>query len=595
MTAFEGTVELCRHLRGEAERLGRLSGGLLPSTEREFLDLGRNLQGFWERSGRLSHSAGFCAEATAGEEMEQAVAGMRRELEQLTGMCRSELSRDSIDQLERITGIVGGLAGVLGEFKRIVRKLQMLGISTRIESARLGGTGRGFTTLADDVEKLGLTIVDHSAKITAKSALLTAHLSSARERTDEMLAGQSRCADDVVSRVQADMDSLVQLMERSQAAAAGLPGRAERIGQSLQEVVQSLQFHDIVRQQIEHVVQAMDDVRTELAGCEETDEEEAVRLVSFCSDVTALQLSQVRNSRERFSGALSAIRANLCGIADTVEEMVSDLSGVSGADGGDKLLAHVTGSIGEVMEGIRSFAELGQGMALIMREVAQTVGDMAAFVGDIEEVGAEIELIALNASIKAAHTGSEGAALGVLAMAIQGLSVEARDMTGRISGILKTITEVSDRLQSNAAAYLQTEEVDGMLARFREMTDLLAQASGRLAGGLADLAAQSGSLAADLREGAGRLVFDRQVDQGLGVVERDMEALLARIQREVPHVDEGRQPERLRAMLARYTMEAERDIYRKTFGEGAGEADVFSNDAPPPTDGGEFGDNVELF
>ena len=140
----------------------------------------------------------------------------------------------------------------------------------------------------------------------------------------------------------------------------------------------------------------------------------------------------------------------------------------------------MTESIGEVMSGIRSFAEQGQGMALTMREVAQTVGDMASFVGDIEEVGSEIELIALNASIKAAHTGSEGAALGVLAMAIQGLSVEAREMTGRVSDILKAITEVSDKLQSNAASYLQTDEVDDILAKFRELTELLGATNRRV-------------------------------------------------------------------------------------------------------------------
>lgn len=595
MTAQESTQALCEHLRGESLRLGRLSGRLVPSTEREFLELGRRLQEFWERSNEISRLAADCAEATSGSDMEQAIAAMNQELEEMAGMCRSELSRDSIDQLERIDVVVTGLAGVLGEFKRIVRKLQMLGISTRIESARLGATGRGFTTLADDVEKLGLTIVEHSAKITAKSDLLVAHIASARERTELMLDKQTRCASEVFSRIQADMDSLGGLADRSREAAANLPARAGEIGKSVQEVVQSLQFHDIVRQQVEHVEQAMDDASQELAGCSSVDEEEAVRLVSFCSDITALQLSQVRNARDRFTGALASIRDNLSAIADTVRAMVGDLEDASGEGSGDKLLLRVRESIGEVMTGIRSFTEQGQAMALTMREVAGTVGDMADFVGDIEEVGSEIELIALNASIKAAHTGSEGAALGVLAMAIQGLSVEAREMTGRVSDILKAITEVSDRLQSNASSFLRTDEVDGVLAKFRDLMDLLGETNHKVSRALNALSGQGGELAADLRATAERTDFDAGVDEGLLAVERGMESMLARIQREVPHVDEGRQPERLRAMLERYTMEAERDIYRKTFGAVAGDADVFFDDAPVQAGGGDFGDNVELF
>ena len=55
----------------------------------------------------------------------------------------------------------------------------MLGISTRIESARLGGDGRGFSTLADDVEKLAHAIVDHCAGIAAKIEALGGHVASA--------------------------------------------------------------------------------------------------------------------------------------------------------------------------------------------------------------------------------------------------------------------------------------------------------------------------------------------------------------------------------------------------------------------------------
>ena len=66
----------------------------------------------------------------------------------------------------------------------------------------------------------------------------------------------------------------------------------------------------------------------------------------------------------------------------------------------------------------------------------ETVGEIATFVGDIEKIGEEIKLIALNAQIKSAYTGDEGAALGVLAEAIQRLSIDAIDHTGAVSAYL---------------------------------------------------------------------------------------------------------------------------------------------------------------
>lgn len=72
-----------------------------------------------------------------------------------------------------------------------------------------------------------------------------------------------------------------------------------------------------------------------------------------------------------------------------------------------------------------------------MNHVSATIAEMGNFVVDIEDVGAEIKLIALNASIKAARTGEQGRALGVLAMAIQRLSSEAREQTQAVSDALR--------------------------------------------------------------------------------------------------------------------------------------------------------------
>ena len=82
-------------------------------------------------------------------------------LEGLSGQLRVLTDRDArdaggqgLDDIDGVSRIVGELSGIVAAFAKIVKYLSMLGISTRIESARLGGDGRGFSTLADDVEKL---------------------------------------------------------------------------------------------------------------------------------------------------------------------------------------------------------------------------------------------------------------------------------------------------------------------------------------------------------------------------------------------------------------------------------------------------------
>ncbi|EPR44117.1 methyl-accepting chemotaxis sensory transducer [Desulfovibrio sp. X2] len=587
-------LSLSPHLREETESLISSVGAIVPSTEAEFLELGRHLQDFWERSASLSRLAAECASLTSGEDMERSVSALGRELGRLGDMCRIDSGNDSLQQFERITKVVADLGSVLGDFGRIVRKLQMLGISTRIESARLGNTGRGFNTLADDVEKLGLTIVEHSAKITDKSNILSRHLASARERTATILASQSDCAESLVTTVRTNMDSLMRLAENSRQVAARLPERTAGIESAIAEIVRSLQFHDIVRQQVEHVEHAMRDALEEMGRLtSRSSEEEALGAVSFCADVSEVQLQQMVSARDAFVEAVDSVIANLGEVAGSVHDIVSDIAGSAGDQGADDILRRTGTSIEEVMGGIREFAQQGHSMAETMREVADTVGEMADFVSDIEEVGEEIELIALNASIKAAHTGSEGAALGVLAMAIQALSVEARDKTSRVSDILTTISEVSDRLQSNASTSIKTQEVDGILGKFREMTADIGSTNQKVGSCLDGLSEQGNSLAEDLVRRANEVEFHHRVGDGLHAAEVRTQAMLERIRTELPTMERGRQPERLRAMLDRYTMEAERDVYRKALGGGEAGASCLNEDEDACT--GEFGNNVELF
>jgi len=595
---------LLNHLRREADALREETDVLVPSSEREFLDLGGSLQDFWAKSSELTDLARECAAAASGEAVDRTITDLRRELDRLTGLCNLEVSSESLKQLDRIVGVVSGLDTVLGEFKRIIRKLQMLGISTRIESARLGAAGRGFSTLSDDVEKLGLTIVDHSARIRERSGVLLSHLGQARERTVLIRESQERCSAEIFAAVRGNLDELTRLSERSHRLVAELPERVAAISRGLGDIVQSLQFHDIVRQQLEHVAQAFADVENEIGGApSDIDEDEAVRLASFSSDMAEVQLSQVTNARERFDEAVESIRRNLRDVAGEVEGLVADLASVASGGEGGQSLARVGSGIAQVMEGIRQFTAQGQGMAETMRDVAATVQDMAAFVVEIEEVGSEIELIALNASIKAAHTGEEGAALGVLAMAIQTLSVEAREQTEKVSGILGTISEVSARLQENAATYMPSEEVRELLAELTGLTDSIGRESARESEMLGRLSAIGDRLGGEMREKAEVIEFHVPVISGLDAVMERIGEMTARIRREVPHVDQGRQPERLRELLARYTMEAERDIYRRTFGESPGQEgddDVFPDlwgdetETPAPADDG-LGDNVELF
>ncbi len=605
----------CRAMRELASRLTRL----LADREEEFLDLGRQLMEFSGASQSLSRQAHALAELAAGEDVGRGAQELAAELEEMTGVCDISGGEQSLAELERVLRVIEALSAGVAGFGRVVRSLQMLGISTRIESARLGDKGLGFTTLADDVEKLAGKIVSNSSQVLDKSKSLSTMISDAHGQTRNMIDAQDACSSRIITELRTSLDGLTGLADSSRELSVALAERSGAIAAGISEVVASLQFHDIVRQQVEHVEEALGDMLGMIQqrggaaadGCArnaagrdgdaeepeglDVDADPEIRdLVGWIADVAKLQESQLANAEERFSSALENLRLHLGEVARSVASMSQDAEGLAASDSGGEgsVLDRIEHGSLSVIAAMRQFAVQAEKIGRVMSDVAGTVSDMVGFVEDIEEVGSEIELIALNAAVKAARTGDEGRALGVLAQAIQKLSVEARDMTGDVSRSLTEISEASTGLERNAADYLDTSRLEQMAVRQESLMHTLRQVNSTFLRNLDALRTESGGLHDALRETAGRAVLDREICAELASARVDMAEISGEARRAVPLADDSRRPERLKELLSRYTMEVERLVHESAFGEGGGpvhdaaegEVEMFGDD-----------DNIELF
>jgi len=231
---------------------------------------------------------------------------------------------------------------------------------------------------------------------------------------------------------------------------------------------------------------------------------------------------------------------------------------------------------------------------------------MYGFVSSIEEVGSEIELIAINASIKAAHTGDEGKALGVLAQAIQRLSVEARERTRGVADVLRSVAEVSRDLEGRATDTRQAELLASYSESQEELSAVLAALDRDLTARMGDLARRCRALGADVDALARSVDLDRRICPGLDAAGQELSRIVTRCREAVPVADDTGRPERLKQLLSRYTMEVERVVHESAFGTGSpgaqalrhedeGEVELFDDGPGAPAQDGEDWDNIELF
>jgi methyl-accepting chemotaxis protein len=586
--------------------LPRLSG-VIKDREDDFLRLGSTVFGINSQANAFSSTATEMASSMGEGALHAAIA----ELESHTAEARSVFSSDSsaeqLQGMSEVLGLIRGLDLAMSRFTALVRTLKVLEITTRIESARLGASGTGFTTLADDVRALGNVIDEHTAKIGEHSTRLRNQVSTALERSRKRVSTQERVVEGMFASLLEGISDLERMRAESTALVADLAKGSRQVAEGMGHVIASVQFHDITRQQVEHVEEILGQAENEIHALPEG--ADRFGLGAWVRDVLRLQAPLLRQAEEMFRRAVEDFISNLDAIADTTRLLADRIAAVAYDDkGGTSTLDTIRRHIAQVMDAMRTTRAHVAETSRTMADMAETIATVSSFVHGIEDIGAEIEIIALNARVKAAHTGDMGRTLGVIAMEIQNLSVEARSRTGEVAGILNRISGLAHRLSELARSSDVSELVDGMQGRFEKVLGRLAGLDSELAGKIEHLSGLGVGLVTRTHALTSSIHFHESVSNQLNELEKAMRQLEAGFDPFRDGLDAARQPEKLKEQLSRYTMDSERLVHLAVLGQhpGDGEAELFGDGGielfDEPGDGcgktgpeDDLGDNVELF
>jgi methyl-accepting chemotaxis protein len=569
-------------LGGMAAELNVVAG----TTEDEFLVIGDRLQDFYQRGTGISGLASEMLGEVAGDQVAQAMVGLGGMLDEMgryVDNARKEIEASSAT-LREILGLLDQVADPLSGFKKVNKVLRMLGISTKIESARLGQSAAGFDTLASDVGDLAVQVNDKAAVIlTRKDDLaraiqqtLTGVLNSGAQQHDQVLG--------ILGKTHSSLAALTEINARCSSAVASIAEVSDEVSRNIGEVVMSMQTHDIVRQQIEHVDQTLTELKDRFAAGSAGADEAAL--------ICELQSAQLRHAAGELDGAVQAIIGNLKEVACKQAGLSRETRGMAGiADQtGGSFFTEMQKDISVVTVALLDSSKVNRSLCTAMGAVSDTVGEIASFVGDIEKIGEEIKLIALNAQIKSAYTGDEGAALGVLAEAIQRLSIDAIDHTTVVSRTLQAIIAVTQGLNSGVCTETSTleDEVHGMVGGLNSLLDVLRGVNEALLHSLSRMDDAVTRLSTEIDQVTTGITVHRKVSQVLEGVVRGLDGIGAEARRIAPEAGRGANLEEL---ASRYTMHSERKIHQSL--SYAASASAVAAVAAADEDG--MGDNVELF
>jgi len=238
-------------------------------TESAALDIGERFMSIVERARKNTKDASVVLKQLAGEGQDSGLNTNETIKKALTDVVQSLqsgiiFSSQTMEELKKIIEDTGNIKKVVDEIEFIAGQTNLLALNAAIEAARAGEHGRGFAIVADEVRKLSdrsNTAAEGIRKLVSKIEL------DSREiylRSEESVSANmaismesATIVDDTMFKIDGTVDSIKNQLNF-------LTGETEELAKDISNVVISMQFQDITRQRIEHVIGPLQAFKSEL-------------------------------------------------------------------------------------------------------------------------------------------------------------------------------------------------------------------------------------------------------------------------------------------------------------------------------------------
>jgi len=173
----------------------------------------------------------------------------------------------NLERIKRLQG-VKGLAPLVDVIATVARQTNFLAINAAIEAARAGEAGRGFAVVAAEIRQLSNrtseVAVDIAGRINAATNGIDEELRTAVETSDRSTttSNMRRVLSDIADMQERFAQSVAQL--DLDAVIRGVRSGHQDIADRLADALGQVQSHDVVRQRVENVQRALDDLTQHL-------------------------------------------------------------------------------------------------------------------------------------------------------------------------------------------------------------------------------------------------------------------------------------------------------------------------------------------
>lgn len=554
--------------------------------ETQFVRIGQRLGDFLHRSRSLSASSDAVIDFLLRKEGEDVLASLYTLMDDLEQHIARLLTdaRGHQDSLQQVGDHLQRIEPPLQGLVKVIKILYSLSFSTKVESTQ-GHSIVVLQALAEDLKGLAGKIQSKTDAVRDRLKIMRTLVVGAQEKTRLMAEVALQQASSNLQQCRNLLAGVARRREASLTDARHLQDHSATITAAIHDIISAIQFHDITRQQVEHVQIALHDFCARLAG-NDSNEQLGVRTVDLCR----IQSAQLRHTRHDIVSAVVGMIASLRSIAPSVQSLAQQTRSLATSTEavGDSLLREVEPVLASVTGIIAAADQEDRDTVVAVSAVIEVLSELSQLLQDVESIGTEMKMISLNAGITAAHNLERGAGLGVIARTIQTLSSDVLCRTEEFSAVYGELDALARELNSaksdrTASETTGTAQLNAAAATFLTRLQLVNY------GGierLQSLDKDALALAADVVSTADQITIHTEAGKIIDQLVRELDFLASSF---YEGSDQLGAAEMLDLIALNYTMQSERRVHAEVRQSASAGVEVVSQDLTG------LGVNVELF
>lgn len=595
-----------------SSNLLRLASGISEITRRaepDFLQLAGSLKGLYSGATELGR-------ATSGH-----VNAVRKTLEtsRLTGV--GGLTERALSGLESGLAEAGANLSVLSgvgvelsrlqslgsQMERVAMFLKASGCTFAVESARTAACQQAFGAFVEELRQLAGKIRNLGSAISEQSSVTCAELRRVHQSISahlDKLRQLTRQSDAAVRQAATQMQ---QLLDSAWAALKEAERHANQITRHANDAVFHLQFGDILRQKLEHVVTAVGEAAGALRGGDPSVRGQAAQRLAIQAGQLELIEAEIQTTRTQLADAFTGLGTETTRVLESVRSIGSDASLHGSQQNIFENLKHDLLGLNTLqLQGRQLCVQTGESSQRAIEASAQ----LSRHLDQVREINREMHVQALNAIIKTALLGDEGQTLGVHSMHVHTVFQESN---GLVEETVRVLHEVAEQTSGAGGATGGAGGEQGV--GLQQGIDQLSQLHEGFQNAVASASSLGEQQESRLAEAHQRLEFLSGLSRQIAGMRQQINEACATLPKPAGFGRASNED-----LNSRYTMESEREVHRRLSGAAvaaplaavavasAADDNMEFFDAPvappaatvPATSAPEkidenLGDNIELF